>query len=442
MDVNILVVDTGSSDDTVAIAESLGCVVRHNIWRDFGHNRSLSFKEAQGLSGEWALVIDADMKLVCDFPKLRDFLKNSSEAGHAMLQVNGSLEYRNVRVMRLSEDWTCKGVTHEYWTCRHGTIGEIPRDIAYIEDVGDGGCKADKFERDARLLEEGLVEEPDNERYLFYMANTLSCQGKHEEAREFYRKRVAAGGWHEEIWYSLYQLAKLAPDLIEAEAFVQRAALITDRSEALAWLVEKLREKGEHFKAWHYLLAAAALAPPGEGRLFLEADALVRLAYERSILQYYVSDNRDEGMQACIAGLTGPYEVQVRENLKFYVKKLEGETIKLSFPIPDGFQSSSISVNDSGVSNVRCVDYWITPEGYYRHFQGRVVTRNFKSHYAFHSRKFTDFVEVVPRKPTHESWCNGLEDIRLGNDLTFTATQLQRRYEGQAELANRMASTS
>ena len=130
MDVNILVVDTGSSDDTVAIAESLGCVVRHNIWRDFGHNRSLSFKEAQGLGHEWALVIDADMKLVCDFPKLRDFLKNSSEAGHTMLQVNGSLEYRNVRVMRLSEDWTCKGVTHEYWTCRHGTIGEIPRDIA------------------------------------------------------------------------------------------------------------------------------------------------------------------------------------------------------------------------------------------------------------------------------------------------------------------------
>ena len=183
--------------------------------------------------------------------------------------------------------------------------------------------------------------------------------------------------------------------------------------------------KGEHFKAWHYLLAAAALAPPGEGRLFLEADALVRLAYERSILQYYVSDNRDEGMQACIAGLTGPYEVQVRENLKFYAKKLEGETIKLSFPAPDGFQSSSISVNDSGVSNVRCVDYWITPEGYYRHFQGRVVTRNFKSYYTFHSRKFTDFVKVVPRKPTHESWCNGLADIRLGNDLTFTATQLQ-----------------
>ena len=171
-------------------------MVRHNKWKDFGHNRSLSFKEAQGLSGkphEWALVIDADMKLVCDFSKLRDFLRNSSEAGHTMLQVNGSLEYRNVRVMRLSEDWTCKGVTHECWTCRHGTIGEIPRDIAYIEDVGDGGCKADKFERDARLLKEGLVDEPDNERYLFYMANTLSCQGKHEEAREFDKK--ACGGW-------------------------------------------------------------------------------------------------------------------------------------------------------------------------------------------------------------------------------------------------------
>ena len=94
-----------------------------------------------------------------------------------MVQKQGSLEYRNVRIMRLSEDWRCKGVTHEYWTCREGTVGEVPRDIAWIDDIGDGGCKQDKFEREARLLEEGLRDEPQNERYYFYLANTLVCQG-------------------------------------------------------------------------------------------------------------------------------------------------------------------------------------------------------------------------------------------------------------------------
>ena len=104
----ILVVDTGSTDDTVEIAEELGCSVRRHVWRDFGHNRSLSFKEAMG-AGEWALAIDADMRLVCDGERLRRFLEESTEAGHTLLQKNGELEYRNVRLMRLSEDWVCKG---------------------------------------------------------------------------------------------------------------------------------------------------------------------------------------------------------------------------------------------------------------------------------------------------------------------------------------------
>lgn len=37
----------------------------------------------------------------------------------------------------------------------------------WIDDRGDGGCKSDKFERDARLLAQGLNEEPNNVRYMF-----------------------------------------------------------------------------------------------------------------------------------------------------------------------------------------------------------------------------------------------------------------------------------
>jgi glycosyltransferase involved in cell wall biosynthesis len=177
----VLVVDTGRTDDTVQIAEELGCTIRQHEWKNFGDNRTRSFQEAVSLApcirdAEWALVIDADMKLVCDADRLLDFLDKSTDAGLTMLQEQGTLEYRNVRIMRLSEDWRCKGVTHEYWVCRHGTVGEIPTDIAYIDDVGDGGCKDDKFERDERMLTEGLLEEPDNERYLFYLANTKSLR--------------------------------------------------------------------------------------------------------------------------------------------------------------------------------------------------------------------------------------------------------------------------
>jgi hypothetical protein len=220
---------------------------------------------------------------------------------------------------------------------------------------------------------------------------------------------------------------------------VQRALEVTDRPEALLRLVEKLRNKGHHFKAWHYLEAAAAMPPPGEQRLFLEADAPRRIEFERSVIHYYISPDRDEGLRHCLACLDGPYERQVRENMKFYVRKLDGEVQKIQFPTPEGFYSSSLCVTDAGIGNVRCVDYFIEPDGSYRHFQGRVVTRNFRFFYQPASRTCVGIEEVLAKPPTHESWCHGLEDLRLGNDLTFTATQLQWRYPGQGERANRMA---
>lgn len=39
-------------------------------------------------------------------------------------------------------------------------------------DWEDGGCKADKSERDIRLLTQGTRDEPDNVRYFFYLAHS------------------------------------------------------------------------------------------------------------------------------------------------------------------------------------------------------------------------------------------------------------------------------
>ena len=44
------------------------------------------------------------------------------------------------------------------------------KDELFIRDIGDGGAKHDKFERDIRLLLDGIKEEPNNVRYYFYLA--------------------------------------------------------------------------------------------------------------------------------------------------------------------------------------------------------------------------------------------------------------------------------
>ena len=71
----IVVVDTGSTDDTVAIAESFGARVFHFPWcDDFSAARNESLDRA---TREWALVLDADEELV---------MVNPDEASRAVVQ--------------------------------------------------------------------------------------------------------------------------------------------------------------------------------------------------------------------------------------------------------------------------------------------------------------------------------------------------------------------
>jgi hypothetical protein len=129
-----------------------------------------------------------------------------------MLQVTGGLGCRNVRLLRLSEDWKCKGPTHGVLDLPPRHRGRSPREIAHIVDLGDGGCKKDKFERDARLLEEGLREEPENERYCLLHGEHPSMSGQDPGGEGVLPPtRLAAGGWVEEVWYSLVPAGQAGP---------------------------------------------------------------------------------------------------------------------------------------------------------------------------------------------------------------------------------------
>jgi glycosyltransferase involved in cell wall biosynthesis len=148
----ILVVDTGSEDDTAELCDE--ATVLRQEWVDFGTNRTQSFQKVAETfpDATWAITLDADMRLCGDPARFREALAQNEDAGLSLLQINNGTEYYNIRVMRVDRPWVCKGATHEYWCCRGGTVREVDRDIAYIEDIGDGGCKEDKFERGERLL--------------------------------------------------------------------------------------------------------------------------------------------------------------------------------------------------------------------------------------------------------------------------------------------------
>jgi tetratricopeptide (TPR) repeat protein len=128
-------------------------------------------------------------------------------AGVSLKQANGSLVYFNVRMLRCSEPWICKGATHEAWTCPPERI-TAHFDEPVLADRNDGGCKSDKYPRDVRLLLQDLEEMPNDARTLFYLGQTYLCMRNYTEGIPVLKKRIEVGGWDEETYIAYMYLGE------------------------------------------------------------------------------------------------------------------------------------------------------------------------------------------------------------------------------------------
>ena len=255
----IVLCDTGSTDNTVQLAKTLieeinlpGRIYQYP-WQNFGKSRTKSFQcfkdwvtryttwDAKKVFG---LVIDADMVL-SEEGGLRSALQNLSDqkGGAGLQQENGSLIYYNTRLLRASDPWKCTGPTHEYWECPGK--GTENFSLPVIKDIGDGGCKADKFTRDAQMLEDDLKIDPKNVRSHFYLGQTYMSLGEYEKSISCLRKRIELGGWDEEIYMAHLYIGdnlKTLGKLIEAaHEWLKAWQLRNHRTEALIRLVTHYR---------------------------------------------------------------------------------------------------------------------------------------------------------------------------------------------------------
>jgi len=201
--------DTGSTDNTVKIIEEYfkekgiyGKIV-FEPFKNFCHNRNFALKSCLGMS-DFVLLLDADMTIkINKFNKI-DLLKADS---FNILQGNDSFFYQNMRIVKNNGLYKYVGVTHEYIDSpQNNTVLSFDKNSIFINDIGDGGSKSNKFERDINLLLDGIKDEPNNVRYYFYLANSYHDSGKFEEAINTYLKRISLGGWDQEVWYSYYRI--------------------------------------------------------------------------------------------------------------------------------------------------------------------------------------------------------------------------------------------
>ena len=414
--------DTGSTDDTIDIIETFfanhnppipGKIIKEPF-RDFGYNRSIALKSCEKIDVKYILLLDADMVLdVKDSTKLHQELeRDDSSDVYYLFQGSPTFFYKNVRIVRNKRGYYYWGVTHEYVKTPNGTKYDLfSKEHVFINDIGDGGCKTDKFERDIRLLQDGLLQEPNNDRYTFYLANSFRDSGKHQEAINAYKKRIEIGGWFDEVWYSYYNIGncyKTMGDMINAvHWWLEGYQFYPSRIENLYEIIHHYRCIGKNHIAYGFYLTADSEMTRNKNRdyLFLKKDIYdYKLDYELTIIGYYYNYENRDLKRYSMKVLNHPLAEDgicrnVFSNYKFYSKKLIDIATKTSkntdnlkvlktigTKIPEimdslaTFTSSTPSIcifpdtNDLLI-NVRYVDYFINDRGGYEN-RGTIQTKN------------------------------------------------------------------
>lgn len=205
----IVLVDTGSTDDTVAIAESFGAKVIRTTWPDdFSAPRNLGLRAA---TGDWILVLDADEFLqpgAC--ARIRDAVRAPKVLGYHMRFVNVYGESRTqgvmmVRLFRNLPGIAYQNVIHEQVTPSLQRIGQpmgLVLASADIEVEHHGYTEAvmserGKNERNERLFKKQLEQTPDDIYCLYKYGDFLRrVPGRGVDARALLERcfdRILAG---------------------------------------------------------------------------------------------------------------------------------------------------------------------------------------------------------------------------------------------------------
>lgn len=443
--------DTGSTDNTVQIIEDFfteRCIpgkIPREPFRDFAHNRSFSLKQCESMPVDYILLLDADMIFQLGAGvSPAEFKRGLTHDAYHMFQGTDTFYYKNARIVKNRIGACYWGVTHEYLKTPDGTqYGLIDKPRAFINDVGDGGSKADKFERDIRLLLKGLEDNPNNDRYTFYLANSYRDHGDNDLAIEYYKKRIDIGGWHEEVWHSYYSIGKCYKakgDMVNAiHWWMEAYQFFPKRVENLYEIISYYRQIGKNQIAYMFYIMALkqTLLNPNPDYLFLQRDVYdYKLDYEFSIIGYYCNVDKYDMTRICTKVLNcknSEWNVvrNVMSNYKFYSKKLVDYSSPLSNRVlealkdigkeliarePDAadFAPSTPSlaiVGDELVVNVRYVNYHINERGGYDN-QEHIATKNVIARFDLTTweKKSEEFMGYDKEL---DNLYVGLEDVRM-----------------------------
>jgi hypothetical protein len=326
----LVVVDTGSSDDTVRTAEQAGARVAHYPWHDdFAAARNFAFDQC---GSDWILWLDADDRIPPDVQPLFATAKDTllTDAIDAVLvpyRLFGPktpqclMTYERERLIRRVAGLRWSGAVHEAIAVPTGRFAHAPGLRVEHRPQDDGEVS----DRNIRILERVMSEGDRSPRTLFYYANELRDHGRHADAVAIYREYLTVSELPWEAYDAQIRLSQCLQALGDTAGFLEHAAaaVTVDSSRAEAYMLLGL----EHYAAGRWaqavplFLAATAATRPVWG--FSDDSYYGHLPWDYLGVCYHNVGMQREALEATLRALpNSPDQERLRANLRFITEAM------------------------------------------------------------------------------------------------------------------------
>ncbi len=203
----IIVVDTGSSDETVEVAESFGAKIFVDMWHDdFSDPRNIALKNS---SGNWIVFPDADEYFTAETAKnLRAIIERADSVKKTGLLVNlvnidkdnGNKILDSTYVLRIFKKLPgirYVGKIHEELRIGKKNLSDVvfvPANLLTIYHTGySANLSRSKAERNLKMLLAELETTDEPERIYAYIAECYDGLEDYENAEKFARLDIETG---------------------------------------------------------------------------------------------------------------------------------------------------------------------------------------------------------------------------------------------------------
>lgn len=188
----LIIVDTGSTDNTIEIAKRYTDKVYFHPWNNnFSEMRNITINYAKG---QWIFIIDGD-EILYDSKYIIDFLSNKEEKKYNSAIINvknitdeekisDCSEMSSLRLFRRDKEFRYEGVVHNTPVFKY-PISELKSYLLHYGYLAtDKELMKRKFKRTANLLKQELEKDPVNIYYWYQLSVSYAMHDEYDKAIE------------------------------------------------------------------------------------------------------------------------------------------------------------------------------------------------------------------------------------------------------------------